>query len=341
MNTSITTPEPVRDVFARPLQDLRISVTDRCNFRCTYCMPRALFGADHAFLSRSALLSFEEIFKLAGALVPLGVNKLRLTGGEPLLRRDLERLVAQLARFQGVELAMTTNGVLLPRKAVALRQAGLDRLTVSLDALDDATFMRMNDANTSVRDVLAGIEAAQQAGFEHLKINAVIRRGVNEHAVLDLARYFRSTGLTVRFIEYMDVGATNGWQPTDVFSAQDILALLRQQWALEPVTSNPHAVAQVYRYGDGAGEVGVIASVTQPFCRHCSRLRLSTDGKLFTCLFASEGFDVKTLLRSGMTEDELTNRLRLLWQQRTDQYSQLRFQAPRLHRPQEMSYLGG
>lgn len=341
MNTFTPISEPVRDAFARPLRDLRISVTDRCNFRCTYCMPRDLFGSDHAFLPRAALLSFEEIFRLAGVLVGLGVNKLRLTGGEPLLRRDLEQLVAQLATLEGVDLTMTTNGVLLPRKAIALRQAGLKRLTVSLDALDDATFMRMNDASTPVRDVLAGIEAAQQAGFSPIKINAVIRRGVNEHAVLDLARYFRGTGLTVRFIEYMDVGNTNGWQLAEVFSAQDILAVLRQHWVLEPVTGSPHEVAQVYRYADGAGEVGVIASVTQPFCRHCTRLRLSTDGQLFTCLFAGEGFDVKTLLRSATTQEALESALRRVWQQRTDQYSQLRFHAARSHRPQEMSYLGG
>ena len=341
MNTSPTPLPTVHDALARPLRDLRISVTDRCNFRCPYCMPRALFGPDHAFLPRAALLSFEEIFRLAQVFVHLGVNKLRLTGGEPLLRRDLERLVAQLATLTGVELAMTTNGVLLGRKAQALRAAGLTRLTVSLDALDDATFLRMNDAHTPVAEVLAGIEAAQRAGFTGLKINAVIQRGVNEHAVLDLARHFRGTGMTVRFIEYMDVGSSNGWRPADVFSAQDMLALLRQQWVLQPVTGNPHAVAQEYRYADGAGTVGLIAAVTQPFCQHCTRLRLSTDGQLFTCLFAGTGFDVKTLLRADLTDQALAEHLGLLWQQRQDQYSQLRFHAARAQPPKEMSYLGG
>ncbi len=332
----------LKDALGRPLRDLRISVTDRCNFRCTYCMPREIFGPDHAFLPRPELLSFEEVARLARLFRDLGVSKIRLTGGEPLLRKQIESLVAQLAGIPGLELTLTTNGALLARKAQSLRDAGLQRLTVSLDALDDPTFMRMNDADFTVAQVLEGIEATRRAGFDSIKVNAVIQRGVNEHAVLALAEHFRGSGVILRFIEFMDVGATNGWRMDDVVSASEILARLRQRWAVEPVEPNyPGEVANRYRYCDGAGEIGLITSVTQPFCRGCTRLRLSTDGRLYTCLFATDGLDLKTPLRAGAEDGELLRRVSELWRHRTDRYSEIRSEAGRSARKIEMSYIGG
>ena len=339
------TPLPLlSDRLGRPLQDLRISVTDRCNFRCTYCMPREQFGRDHAFLPRDEVLRFEEILRLAQMFVHLGVRKIRLTGGEPLLRRDIECLVGLLSTIPQVELALTTNGSLLEKKAQALHDAGLKRLTVSLDALDEPTFRRMTDSGSSVAQVLAGLEAAQAAGFQGLKVNAVIRKGVNEHALVDLARHFRGSGVVPRFIEYMDVGSTNGWQPNDVLGVARMRETLGHHWALEPVPADhPGEVAQRYRYRDGQGEVGFIASVTEPFCRHCTRMRLSTDGHLYTCLFATDGLDLKAPLRAGEDDRALSARVMRLWQERTDRYSEWRTlegPVPARHKI-EMSYIGG
>ncbi len=317
-------------------------MTDRCNFRCTYCMPREIFGPDHAFLPRPALLTFEEITRVARLFGTLGVHKIRLTGGEPLLRKQVESLVGQLAEIPGADLTLTTNGALLARKAQALKDAGLQRITVSLDALDDPTFKRMNDADFSVAQVLQGIEAAQRAGLHPIKVNAVIQRGVNEHAILDLARHFRGSGVILRFIEFMDVGATNGWQLDDVVSAGEIQQRIAAHWPLAPLDPNaPGEVAQRYRYCDGAGEIGLIASVTRPFCRNCSRIRLSTDGSLFTCLFASQGFDLKTPLRAGADDAALLQAITSLWRQRTDRYSEIRSEAAQDQRKIEMSYIGG
>ncbi|MDE2625032.1 MAG: GTP 3',8-cyclase MoaA [Betaproteobacteria bacterium] len=337
-----TTSPLLRDTLGRPLRDLRISVTDRCNFRCTYCMPREIFGPDHAFLPRPELLSFEEVSRLARLFHGLGVNKIRLTGGEPLLRKQIESLIGQLAGIPGLDLTLTTNGALLARKAQALKDAGLRRVTVSLDALDDPTFMRMNDADYTVAQVLEGIEAAQRAGFAPIKVNAVIQRKVNEHAVVELARHFRGTGVILRFIEFMDVGATNGWRMDNVVGAAEILGLLQQQWPMEPVDPNyPGEVAERYRYRDGSGEIGLIASVTQPFCQGCTRLRLSTDGRLYTCLFATEGVDIKTPLRAGADDESLVQTISDLWQRRSDRYSEIRSQASQSRHKIEMSYIGG
>jgi GTP 3',8-cyclase len=333
----------IGDTRGRLLRDLRISVTDRCNFRCTYCMPRELFGPDFAFVERSDLLTFEEIARVVGVFARLGVRKLRLTGGEPLLRRDLPVLVSRLAAIDGIEdLALTTNGSLLARHAGALRAAGLNRVTVSLDALDQPTFAAMADTAIPVQQVLDGIAAAADAGFDDLKVNAVVRRGVNEHAVLDLARFGRETGHTVRFIEYMDVGTTNGWQLEDVVPAAEILALLGDRYPIEPVEPGyAGEVAARYRYTDGAGEVGVITSVTRPFCSTCTRARLSAVGELYTCLFAAQGTDLRGALREGCGDDELAARISGVWQARGDRYSELRSAAtaglPRV----EMSYIGG
>ncbi len=303
------------DLLGRPMHDLRISVTDRCNFRCVYCMPKEIFGRDHAFLPRAEILDFEEIERIVRASVSLGVRKVRLTGGEPLVRRNLETLVAMVAAIDGVEdLTLTTNASLLAPKARALADAGLHRVTVSLDALDDPTFQRMNDVGFPVERVLEGLAAADAAGLGPIKVNAVIRRGLNEHAVLDLAGHFRGTGTIVRFIEYMDVGHTNGWRLDDVVPAAEIVAAIDERWPLEPVDSEYRGeVAQRYRYRDGAGEIGVIGSVTQPFCGDCTRARLSADGQLFTCLFATSGHDLRAVVRSGATDDELADSLRDIW----------------------------
>ena len=332
-----------RDTLGRPLHDLRISVTDRCNFRCVYCMPRAVFGPDHAFLPREELLSFEEISRLVRLFVDLGVRKVRLTGGEPLVRRDLPSLVSELAAIQGVEdLTLTTNGVLLPQHATALREAGLDRVTVSLDADDDETFTRMNDARVPVSSVLEGLSAAEAAGLGPIKLNMVVKRGWNQHAILPMARRFRGTGRILRFIEYMDVGHSNGWRLDDVVPAHEILATVSSEFPLEPMPpTKPGEVAERYRYLDGAGEIGVIASVSRPFCGTCDRARLSADGQLYTCLFATRGHDLRALLRGGASDSDLAATLRSIWEGRDDRYSELRsletVDLPKV----EMSYIGG
>ncbi|MGH2447129.1 MAG: GTP 3',8-cyclase MoaA [Chloroflexota bacterium] len=331
------------DTLARPFRDLRISVTDRCNFRCTYCMPKELFGRDYAFLPRAELLSFEEIHRLASVAVELGVEKIRLTGGEPLLRKDIERLIGMLRGIDGLkDLTLTTNGSLLTRKADALKSAGLDRVTVSLDSLDDTVFAAMNDVGFPVKRVLEGIEAADRAGLAPIKVNTVVKRGVNDHQIGDMAGYFRGTGHIVRFIEFMDVGHTNGWKLDEVVSAAEILAAVEERWPLEAVKpSYPGEVANRYRYADGAGEIGIIASVTQPFCSACSRARLSADGKLYTCLFAIRGHDLRESLRSGATDDDLHAHLERIWTRRGDRYSELRTAGTRSLPKVEMSYIGG
>jgi cyclic pyranopterin phosphate synthase len=334
---------PVLDTRRRPLHDLRISVTDRCNFRCIYCMPKEVFGRDHAFLPRAEILDFEEIERIVRAAVALGVRKVRLTGGEPLVRRHLERLVAMLSTVDGIEdLTLTTNGSLLADRAAALRDAGLHRVTVSLDALDDATFMAMNDVGFGVERVLDGIAAAEAAGLGPVKVNTVVQRGRNEHAVTELAGHFRGSGHVVRFIEYMDVGHSNGWRLDDVVPAAEIVAAIDARWPLEPVDAAYRGeVAQRYRYRDGAGEIGVIASVTQPFCGDCTRARLSADGQLYTCLFATAGHDLRALLRSGRTDADLAATLAAIWTERDDRYSEERTAETALLPKVEMSYIGG
>jgi len=335
--------DPLVDTLGRAMRDLRISVTDRCNFRCTYCMPREIFGHDYEFLSRDQVLTYEEITRVAALFVDRGVNKLRLTGGEPLLRRQIENLISMLAAIPGVDdLTLTTNASLLARKAKALADAGLTRVTVSLDAVDDETFMAMNDAGFSVTGVLEGIDAAAAAGLGPIKINCVVQRGVNEHAVLDMARFFRGTGHIVRYIEYMDVGTTNGWRLDDVVPAREVIAGIDAEFPLEPIAPNYLGeVANRYRYRDGAGEIGVIASVSQPFCADCSRVRLSAEGGIYTCLFASTGTDLMTPLRSGATDGELGAVIDRVWSARTDRYSELRSSNTGNWVKVEMSYIGG
>ena len=336
-------PLTTADSLGRPLRDLRISVTDRCNFRCTYCMPKEVFGRDFTFLPPAELLTFEEIERLARIFVAHGVEKIRLTGGEPLVRRGLEALVEKLARIEGLlDLTMTTNGSLLASRAKALRDAGLRRITVSLDSLDDEVFAAMNDVAFSTAGVLEGIEAAASAGFEDIKINCVVKRGVNDATIVDLAGRFRGTGHIVRFIEYMDVGSTNGWRLDDVVPASEVVARLDAAFGVEPVDPNyPGEVAQRYRYTDGSGEVGVIASVTQPFCRDCTRARLSSEGLLYTCLFGTVGHDFRARLRGGKSDDEIASFLRGVWQMRADRYSELRT-ADTVKLPKvEMSHIGG
>ena len=332
-----------RDTRGRPLRDLRISVTDRCNFRCVYCMPRTVFGRDHAFLPRAELLTFEEIGRLVRVCVRLGVEKVRLTGGEPLVRRELPSLVAMLAAIPGVrDLTLTTNGVLLPEHAVELKAAGLHRVTVSLDADDDATFMRMNDAGVPVSRVLAGIEAAEAAGLGPIKLNMVVKRGWNEHALLPMARRFRGTGRILRFIEYMDVGHSNGWRLDEVVSADEILAAVGAVFPVEPMPPSKRGeVAERYRYADGSGEIGIIASVSRPFCGDCNRARLSADGQIYTCLFATTGHDLRALVRGGATDAAIEADLRRIWEIRDDRYSEIR-SADTVDLPKvEMSYIGG
>jgi cyclic pyranopterin phosphate synthase len=328
------------DTFGRPLRDLRISVTDRCNFRCVYCMPKEVYGRDHRFLERRELLTFEEITRVARIFVATGVKKIRITGGEPLVRRDLERLVAQLAELD-VDLTLTTNGSLLPQKAQVLAAAGLRRITVSLDSLDDAIFRALNDVDFSVERVLDGIDAASAAGLP-VKVNAVIKRGVNDDQVVPLAAFFRERGHTLRFIEYMDVGHTNGWRLDDVVPAKEIVARLDDAFGVEPAEALYRGeVAQRWRYKDGKGEVGVIASVTQPFCGDCTRARLSAEGKLFTCLFAVRGHDLRALIRGGAPDEELEAAVRTVWGGRADRYSDLRSAATAELDKVEMSYIGG
>jgi GTP 3',8-cyclase len=330
------------DTRGRPLSDLRISVTDRCNFRCVYCMPKDVYGRDFPFLPHGELLTFEEIARVAAIFVARGVRKIRLTGGEPLLRRNLERLVEMLASLGDIDLTLTTNGALLAKKARALRDAGLSRVTVSLDALDDPTFRAMNDVDFPVDRVLEGIDVAHAAGLTPLKINAVIKRGLNEHAIVPLARHFRNSGHIVRFIEYMDVGHTNGWRMDDVVPAAEIVAAVDRAFPLEPVDANyAGEVAKRWRYRDNGHEIGVIASVTQAFCRDCSRARLSTDGKVYTCLFADAGYDLRTLLRAGHSDAQIGNAIAAIWRRRADRYSEIRSAATPRESRIEMSYIGG
>jgi cyclic pyranopterin phosphate synthase len=335
-------PVPLRDSLNRPVRDLRISVTDRCNFRCVYCMPKEVFGHEYRFLERRELLTFEEIERTARVFAGLGVEKVRLTGGEPLLRRELERLVEMLAAVPGLDLTLTTNGSLLPQKARALADAGLGRVTVSLDSLDDEVFRGMNDVDFPVERVLAGIEAAAAAGLAPVKINMVVKRGVNDESILPMARFFRDSGHILRFIEYMDVGHTNGWRLDDVVPAAEIVETIHAEMPLEPLSPNyPGEVARRYRYRDGGGEIGLIASVTQPFCAACTRARLSAEGRLFTCLFATDGFDVRALLRGGASDSEVAEALSRVWRARSDRYSETR-SAETLDLPKvEMSYIGG
>ncbi|HEY3543891.1 MAG TPA: GTP 3',8-cyclase MoaA [Gaiellaceae bacterium] len=333
--------EPLLDRLGRPLETLRISITDRCNFRCVYCMPKEVFGRDYQFLERSALLSLEEIARVARVFAQLGVRRVRITGGEPLVRRNVEHLVALLKEIDGLELAVTTNGALLPQKAQALADAGLDRVTVSLDSVDDATFRALNDVDFPVQRVLDGIDAAAAAGLP-VKVNAVVKRGVNDDGIPALAERFRGTGHTLRFIEYMDVGHTNGWRLDDVVPAAEVVERIAARWPLEPVgAARPDETARRWRYLDGAGEIGVIASVTQPFCGGCSRARLSAQGELFTCLFGVKGRDLRGPLRAGAGDEELTELLRGVWTRRTDRYSDLRTAETAALPKVEMSYIGG
>jgi cyclic pyranopterin phosphate synthase len=333
--------EPIVDRLGRPLETLRISITDRCNFRCVYCMPKEVFGRDYSFLERTALLSFEEITRVARLFKGLGVRKLRITGGEPLVRRDVERLIAELHELGGLELALTTNGALLPQKAEALAAAGLDRVTVSLDSVDDAQFRALNDVDFPVQRVLDGIDAAAAAGLP-VKINAVVKRGSNDDGIVALAERFRGTGHTLRFIEYMDVGHTNGWRLDDVVSADEIVARVAERWPLDPADlERPDDTARRWRYADGAGEIGVIASVTKPFCGGCSRARLSAEGKLYTCLFGVKGHDLRAPLRLGSSDADLEQLLRDVWGRRTDRYSELRTADTAALPKVEMSYIGG
>ena len=348
MITAHTSPPFITDTQQRPLRDLRISVTDRCNLRCTYCMPREIFGKDFVFLPRDELLDFEEIERVARLFVQLGVHKIRLSGGEPLMRHGIERLIEKLAKLtdidgQPVDIALTTNGVMLAKKAQTLKDAGLSRLTVSLDGLSDETFKRMSDSATSVATVLDGISSAQAVGLRPVKVNMVVKRGVNEHEVIPLLNHFRHTGIILRFIEFMDVGSTNGWRMNDVLTAQEILESIQAHYPIQAIA--PHyngEVAKRWAFNDGSGEFGIVASVTQAFCHDCSRLRLSTDGKLFTCLFATNGVDLRDPLRRGADDEALRQLITRTWAQRTDRYSLDRHDGKALPgRKIEMSYIGG
>ena len=332
--------DAVRDRLNRPLETLRISITDRCNFRCVYCMPKEVYGRDYQFLERKELLSFEEIARLGRVFRDLGVRRVRITGGEPLVRRNVEQLV-ELLHETGLELALTTNGALLAQKAEGLKRAGLTRVTVSLDSVDDATFRAMNDVDFPVQRVFDGIDAAAAAGLP-VKVNAVVKRGANDHELVALAERFRGTPQVLRFIEYMDVGNTNGWRLDDVVPAEEIVATISAVHPLEPVErSRPDETALRWRYRDGAGEIGVIASVTKPFCGGCSRARLSAEGRLHTCLFALKGHDLRGPLRLGASDEELSALVRGIWGGRTDRYSDLRTAATSPSRKVEMSYIGG
>jgi GTP 3',8-cyclase len=336
-----------RDRRGRRLHDLRISVTDRCNFRCTYCMPKSIFDKDYAFLPQASLLTFEEITRLVRVFVAHGVEKVRLTGGEPLLRKGLERLVEMLAPIrtasgEPLELTLTTNGALLARKARSLRDAGLGRVTVSLDALDDRVFRAMNDVDFPVSDVLDGIEAAAAVGLSPIKVNMVVKRGANDDQVVPMARHFRGSGQILRFIEFMDVGASNGLRMDDVLPSAEVVAAIDREFPLEPIDANyVGEVAERWRYRDGSGEIGVISSVTQPFCSDCTRARLSTEGRLYTCLFATAGHDLRGLLRSGHDDDAIAAAVGHLWAQREDRYSEVRSAETAAARKIEMSYIGG
>jgi cyclic pyranopterin phosphate synthase len=332
--------QPV-DTLGRRVRDLRISVTDRCNFRCSYCMPKSVFNREFKFMPHSSLLSFEEIERVARIFVDQGVEKLRITGGEPLLRKNIERLIEMLARLP-VELTLTTNASLLARKAQSLKDAGLQRVTVSLDALDDATFKQMNDMDFPVSDVLEGIATAAAVGLGPVKINMVVKRGVNEHAILPMVRHFKGSGHIVRFIEYMDVGSSNGWQMDEVIPSREVVELINSEFAIEPANPNYRGeVAKRWRFKDGSGEVGVISSVTEAFCSSCTRLRLSPEGSLYTCLFAQQGHDIRQLIRGGADDEALTRTIQGIWQQRADRYSEIRTAATAAAKKIEMSYIGG
>jgi cyclic pyranopterin phosphate synthase len=330
------------DSLGRPLRDLRISVTDRCNFRCVYCMPKEIFGPDYAFLPREQLLTYEEIHRLARIFVTHGVQKIRLTGGEPLVRRDVEQFIEMLARLPVPDITVTTNGSLLTGKAQALKDAGIKRVTVSLDSLDNDVFAAMNDVDYPVDRILEGIETARTVGLTPIKINMVVKRGVNEQSILPMARYFRRTDFILRFIEYMDVGSTNGWQLDDVVPAHEILKRLNAEMPLEPIDPNYRGeVAKRWRYKDGSGEIGIIASVTRPFCGACSRARLSAEGTLYTCLFATNGYDLRELLRSGSSDAEISEAITSIWRGRDDRYSEIRSAETAGLPKVEMSYIGG
>jgi cyclic pyranopterin phosphate synthase len=324
------------------MHDLRISVTDRCNFRCVYCMPKTVFGRDYPFLPRQEILTYEEIVRLARLFAAQGVAKIRLTGGEPLLRKDIERLIEQLAKIPGLELTLTTNGSLLAARARGLRDAGLHRVTVSLDALDDAVFKRMNDADYPVDKVLAGIEAAAACGLAPVKVNMVVKRGSNDHEILPMARHFRGSGHVLRFIEFMDAGNANGWCMDEVVPSAEVIRRIDGEFPLEAIDPNYSGeVAERWRYRDGGGEVGVISSVTQAFCSGCTRIRLSTEGKLYTCLFASSGHDLRQLLRDGSSDDNVAAAITRIWRARDDRYSELRSAGIPVTHKIEMSYIGG
>ncbi len=330
------------DTLNRPLRDLRISVTDRCNFRCVYCMPKEIFGSDYQFLERSQILTFEEIARLARIFVGHGVRKIRLTGGEPLVRRDLHRLVAMLSDMPDLDLTLTTNGSVLAKQAQALKDAGLKRVTVSLDSLDDAVFKAMNDVDFPVEAVLEGMDAAASVGLGPIKVNMVVKRGLNDSSVLPMARYFREKGYILRFIEYMDVGHTNGWRMDDVVPAAEIVKMISAETPLEPLDANYRGeVAERWRYKDDSGEIGVVASVTQAFCNTCNRARLSAEGKLYTCLFAVKGHDLRDLMRGGATGDEISQAIARVWGKRSDRYSELRSENTISLPKVEMSHIGG
>lgn len=330
------------DTLNRPLRDLRISVTDRCNFRCVYCMPKEIFGPDYQFLRRDQILTFEEITRLARIFVGHGVGKIRLTGGEPLVRKDFPQLIAMLADLPDVDLTLTTNGVLLAKNAQALKDAGLKRVTVSLDSLDNEIFKSMNDVDFPVEKVIEGMDAAAAVGLTPIKVNMVVKRGLNESSILPMARFFREKGYILRFIEYMDVGHTNGWRMNDVVSAKEIVNLIHAEMPLEPVDPNYRGeVAERWRYKDGSGEIGVIASVTQAFCSTCNRARLSAEGSLYTCLFAVKGHDFRDLLRSGATDEEISQKIAQVWGKRADRYSELRSENTTSLPKVEMSHIGG
>jgi len=340
-----------RDKRGRALRDLRISVTDRCNFRCTYCMPKEVFDHNYPYLAQQELLSFEEITRLASIFSTLGVEKIRLTGGEPLLRKNLEVLIEMLSQVRTLEgkpldLTLTTNGSILRKKAAALKAAGLHRLTVSLDGLDDAVFRKMNDVDFPVADVLDGIAAAQEVGFENIKVNMVVKKGTNDHEIVAMAKHFKGSGVILRFIEFMDVGSSNGWNMAEVLPSKELIARIHEVFPLEPIEANYSGeVAQRWRYVDGSGEIGVISSVTQTFCHECTRARISTDGQMYLCLFANEGFDFKTLLRADKSDLEIANAIMHTWAGRNDHYSEIRgshtANSSTANRKVEMSYIGG
>ncbi|MDA8257382.1 MAG: GTP 3',8-cyclase MoaA [Betaproteobacteria bacterium] len=354
VRTVRTTLPPGRDLVAPPegelvdlrqrrVRDLRISVTDRCNFRCVYCMPKEVFDDDYDFLPRSKLLSFEEIMRVARVFVEQGVEKIRLTGGEPLLRKHIENLIEQLAKLP-VEITLTTNGSLLRKKARALKDAGLHRVTVSLDGIDDAVFKRMNDVDYAVGDVLDGIAAAAAVGLAPIKVNCVVKRGANDDQILPLARHFRGSGHILRFIEYMDVGSSNGWRMDEVVPSVEVVARINAEFPLQAVDANyAGEVAERWRYADGGGEIGVISSVTQAFCATCTRIRLSTEGQLYTCLFAQAGHDLRAMLRQGAGDEALRREIAAVWRGRDDRYSEIRTAATELpgRAKVEMSYIGG